>query len=119
MNKNLFLVLLLLLAISCHKKNNHFVDITAFSYTSYPTIDIISQDVNFGIGNGGIILGKELQPGNHHVYWFNANTREKYKSVNQITIPENIDEQFVTLHIYENNLVKIILSDSYPTKIMK
>lgn len=100
-------------------KNYTFIDVSSFSYTPYFTSDITLDNIDFGMGSGGVLTDTRLNEGNFYVYWTDAGTGERHKSINMVTIPENINNSFATLHVYPTNKVEIVFSNNWPTETPK
>ncbi|WP_314241031.1 hypothetical protein [Empedobacter tilapiae] len=97
---------------SCTK--NHTADIAAFTYLPYFTMDVLCQGYDFGPGAGGISINVNLKPGEYPVYWHDAKDGKKYQSINKIKIPENIEYQYVVLHVYANHFVEVQFTNNWP-----
>ena len=95
-----------------HKMLNSKLMLTGMQYKCN-VINILDLHSNFLIQSGF------LNEGNFYVYWTDAGTGERHKSINMVTIPENINNSFATLHVYPTNKVEIVFSNNWPTETPK
>ena len=94
-------------------------DIAAFSYLPYPTMDIIVNGIDYGVGSGDVTTDVNLRSGEYFVFWHDAGTGVEHKSINKIVIPTATKQSTMIIHVYPTNDVEAVFTNDWPTETEK